>query len=102
MDNAAPACSAARHAIDATQELMRYAREGAVCNWPFGDVDVAAELASALCLTLEIELDHISEELQPNLGAERESRGQLLAAARKFLLDSCGIDLPNLPEQAHA
>ena len=74
---------AADNAIDAAAELLRYRREGPVCNWPFGDKNVCTLLASALTEAGRIEAQTLA--IQPAYAAYHEGLNQLIAAADKFL-----------------
>ena len=82
----APAVAAAQAASSAAAELLRYFREGATCNRPFGIEDPVAELADALDIVIEIESDFL--EQQPGYAEELSQLGQLLAAVRKWQSDA--------------
>ncbi len=81
----APAVVAAQAASSAAAELLRYFREGAACNRPFGLEDPIAELADALAIAIKIESDFLDQ--QPCYAEELSHLGQLLAAVRKWQSD---------------
>jgi hypothetical protein len=77
------ALAAAGAAMEAAQELLRYAREGAHYRYPpFGEVDVAELLADALKQALEIEQAEQDPDAFPDDAAERD---RLLKALTRFL-----------------
>lgn len=76
---------AAHQAVDAAAELLRFAREGAACNWPFGDAEPLEKLAEALKIALEIELEHIECQTHPDFADEKQMKGQMLAACTRFI-----------------
>jgi hypothetical protein len=80
--------------IDALQELARYRREGPVCNWPFGYIDVLCLLAEALEHAAQIEAHAMS--CQPAYADRLQGIGQLTGAINKFLSDHCGREHPVL------
>ena len=78
--------AAAHAASSASTELLRYAREGASCNRPFGLEDPVAELADALRLAISIEAPFLAE--QPCYAEECEQLAQLAAAVAKWQSDA--------------
>ena len=82
LTNTEAAIVAAAQASEATCELLRYAREGAHGQRSaFGETEPTPKLAEALMLSIEIELAH-DKILDHD---ERESLGQLQAAAARFI-----------------
>ena len=79
---------AAENATEAAAELLRYRREGPVCNWPFGDVEVCTLLANAISEAGRIEV--LTLAVQPAYSEYRDGLSQLIAAAEKFLSGHCG------------
>ena len=65
------ALAAASQALEATSELLRYAREGDNHPAPFGDVEVVAKLCDALKLAIEVETggDFRDDEIRQLYGA---------------------------------
>ena len=77
---------AAEAATTAAAELLRFAREGAQCNRPFGLEDPIAQLAEALGKAIEIEDPFLAD--QPCYADERATNNQLAAALLKWTQDS--------------
>lgn len=88
---------AADNLADVLAELMRYRREGPVCNWPFGDVEVMTLLASAVTEAGRIEAETIA--VQDACAAYHSGLWQFIAAADKFLSDHCGRAHPTHIDQ---
>lgn len=77
---------AAEAATIAAAELLRFAREGASCNRPFGLEDPVAQLAEALRGAIGIEDPFLAE--QPCYGEERDAAAQLNAHLAKWQSDT--------------
>jgi len=77
------ALGAASSAMEAAQELIRYAREGAHRQYPpFGHSEPVELLADALRLTLEVEQAEQDPDAFPDDASERDL---LLKALKRFL-----------------
>jgi hypothetical protein len=77
------ALAAAASAMEAVQELLRYAREGAHYRQPpFGDVDVPELLADAARAALEIESD---EQQDGPPRDDADERNWFVGAIGRFL-----------------
>ena len=80
---------AAEAATIAAAELLRFAREGASCNRPFGLEDPVAQLAEALEKAIGIETPFLAA--QPCYAEEREQADQLASAIRKWQSDAGAV-----------
>lgn len=79
---------AAAQASEAVAELLRFCREGnATDGHPFGDAGPVEKLAEALALTGELALRSLTH---PREAEYREAIGQLVHAARNFIVDWVG------------
>jgi hypothetical protein len=79
------AMAAAHNAIEASVELIRYAREGAYSGRsPFADIDVIHRLADALQLALDVEGDPQPDTLLDE--NELAQRDALKEALRNFIM----------------
>ena len=77
--------SAISLSADSIAELCRFLREGAVCNWPFGDAEPVVWLANALNHVAHIEKQALL--CQPATSDYREGLGQLINTTSNFLID---------------
>ena len=80
---------AAEAATIAAAELLRFAREGASCNRPFGLEDPVAQLAEALEKVIGIEAPFLGD--QPCYAEERQQAEQLASAIRKWQADAGAV-----------